>query len=300
MDAATQESLKRFYQSCLDRFQFHGKLRGGSLLLSGLDVKNNTRFGLLSEASIESKKIDADHVTELLARGLIRETDNPGRLVITAKGIWEVELSEHSLDAPKLVDYIDQKDFALFAKSRLTDKEKVIIFCLVAVRSFSADSCVDLHQDDATMEAWRRVIEKSHDALQELGIVPDLSKSELLRTKGTERPVSHLIRHTDALPRKTKGIFRAPGRQRYYLDLFDGVTIPVERLSFLLRLIFGGNLDVTGMEAVLDFCRSAAYGDAILVFDFPGGASGKSEHVFAKPIYDDVIREALRRSLVQV
>ena len=300
MDAAAYESLKRFYQACRDRFQFHGKLRGESLLISGLEVKNNVRFSLLGEASLESRKIDADHLSELVAGEFIREIDEPGLFTITAKGIWEVERSEHLLDSAKLVDYIDRKNFALFAKARLTEKEKVIVFSFIAVRAFSERSCVDLHRDDATMEAWRRIIEKAYQALRGLGVVRTLSEADLLRAKGTERPVSHLIRHTDALPRKTKGIFKAPGKQRYYLDLYDGATVPIDRLAFMFRLVFEGELDLEGMENVLEVCRSVAYDEAIHVFDYPEDVSGASEHLFSKPVYDDVVRESLRRSLVQV
>ncbi len=300
MESTAYKTLRTVYHACYDRFQFRGRLRGGSLLVSCLEVKNNVRFALLSEASIGSESTDAQTVSELASKGLIRETDEPGRFTITAQGIWEVESTEQVLDVAALIDYLDRKNFALFSKAHLTDKEKVVIFCLIAVRAFSENSCVDLHLDDATMEAWRGIIEKSHDLLLQLNVVPNLTRGELLRTKGTERPVSHLIRHTDALPRKTKGIFRAPGRQRYFLDLFDGVNIPLERLSFLFRLIFEGNLGVAGMETVLDFCRTTAYDDAIQVFDFSGGRAGSSEHLFAKPAYDDVIREALHRSLVQL
>lgn len=300
MDSATFESLKRFYQACRDRFQFHGKLRGESLLISGLEVKNNVRFSLLGESSIESRKIDADHLSELVTGEFIREIDEPGRYTITARGIWEVERSEHLLDDAKLVRYIDQKNFALFTKARLTEKEKVIVFSLIAVRAFSVRSCVDLHRDDATMEAWRRIIETAYKTLRGLGIVRNLSEAELLRAKGTERPLSHLIRHTDALPRKTKGIFRAPGKQRYYLDLYDGTTVPMDRLAFMFRLVFEGELDLEGMESVLEVCRSVAYDEAIHVFDYPEDVIGVSEHLFSKPMYDDVVRDALHRSLVQV
>src|SRR3972149_5829116 len=105
MDSATYESLKSFYEACRNRFQFHGKLRAGSVLISSLDVKNNVRFGILGEASIEARKVDPDHLSNLIAGEFIRETDEPGRYTITAKGIWEVESSEHTIDTGRLVDY---------------------------------------------------------------------------------------------------------------------------------------------------------------------------------------------------
>jgi hypothetical protein len=289
---AQLEALKRLYGSCKDRFQMEEKLREGSVFLSCLEVKNNVRFKLLNEAAVESFRIETGVLADLVAEGLVRQSANASSLTLTAKGIWDVEKSQGIIDEARLVEYLDQKHFDLFGGTpKLTDREKVIILSLIAARAFSKESCVDLHKDDATMDIWQRIIEKSLPALKDLGIAGKLSSDVLLARRGNEHPVSDLLRHSDALQRKTKLLFLAPGKQKYYLGLYDGSTIAVDKLGFLFHLIFEDRLDVDDMDKVLALCADVAHNDGILVFD-------PAEHPFAKPGVDDKIRESLIRSQV--
>lgn len=292
MRSESLRALRRFYTDLRDRLLLEKKFRGESVLLSCLQVKKNVRYRLLSDASIDKFGVASRELQDLLAGGFIRESAEMSRYSITAKGIWEIETEEGILSQRRLVDYLDLKNFDLFSKkSRLTSKEKVIVLSLLAARAFSESSCVDLKKDDATMNGWGRVIEKAYELLRALGLISNLEREKLLKTEGNEHPVSHLIRHTDALPRKTKGLYTAPGKQRYYLDLSDEREIPMDKVAFMFRLVFEGHLDLDGMDRVLKFCNKVAYDDAILVFEL-------ASHIFSNPSFDEVVKEGLRLSMV--
>ncbi len=292
MRSESLRALRRFYTDVRDRLLLVKKLRGESVLISCLQVKKNVRYRLLSDASIDEFGVPRKELQDLLAGGFIRESAEMSRYSITAKGIWEIETEEGILNERRLLEYLDHKNFDLFGKKlKLTSKEKVIVLSLLAARAFSETSCVDLKKDDATMNGWKRVIEKAYELLRSRGLISDLEREKLLKTDGNEHAVSHLVRHTDALPRKTKGLYTAPGKQRYYLDLYDEKEIPVDRIALMFRLVFEGDLDLDGMDQVLKLCNTVAYDDAILVFEL-------GSHVFSNPSFDEVVKEGLRLSMV--
>ena len=138
---------------------------------------------------------------ELLGAGWVREAGEASRYSITALGLWEIERNDGLLDEAGLLEYLDSKYFDLFGGSpRLKDRERVVLLALIAARAFSDKSCVDLLKDSHTMDGWRTILEKSYQLLFSLGFVAKLDETALFAAKGNEHPVSHLIRHTDALP----------------------------------------------------------------------------------------------------
>src|SRR2546425_9659137 len=286
------ELLRRFYNSCKDQVELQKGLKSDSLLLSCLDGKSNTRYRILNDAAISIVKVNTAALDELLGAGWVREAGEASRYSITALGLWEVERNDRLLDEIGLLEYLDSKYFDLFGGTpKLKDRERVILLALIAARAFSDKSCVDLLKDSHTMDGWRTIIEKSYQLLFSLGFVAKLDETALFAAKGNEHPVSHLIRHTDALPRKTKGLYKAPGKQKYFLDLYDGSGVPVPKLSYLLRIVFEGKLGIDAIDSVLALCREIAYGDSIHVFDL-------DQHLFSKPAYDDLIRDALLKSIM--
>ena len=292
MDDESFELLERFYDRLRDVVEAQGKLRSGSLITCSMDVKNNTRASWLKESSIPAQKIDPNHLRSLLDSGLVRVANEVSKYVISAKGLWEVEKKRSLLDDDRLLGYIDSKFFDLFeTQTRLSEKEKVIIMSLLAARSFAPQSPVDLHKDEATMDAWIRIIESVYDILSKMGVISRLSREDLFGRKGNEHPVSNLIRHTDALPRKTKMLYKAAGNQQYYLDLFDGARVSVGKLGHLFWLVFEDKLNSLNFDEVLELCQRTAYGEGLYVFDL-------KDHRFSSHEYDDVIREGMKESIL--
>jgi hypothetical protein len=292
MDDEPFELLERFYDRLRDVVEAEGKLRSGSLITRSMDVKNNTRASWLRESSISAQRIDPNHLRNLLDSGLVREASEISKYVISAKGLWEVEKKRSLLDDDRLVGYIDSKFFDIFeTQTRLSEKEKVIIMSLLAARSFAPQSPVDLHKDEATMDAWKRIVESVYDRLSNMRVISKLGREDLFGKKGNEHPVSNLIRHTDALPRKTKMLYKAAGNQQYYLDLFDGARVSTGKLGHLFWLVFEDRLNTSNIDDVFELCQKIAYSEGIFVFDL-------SEHRFSSHEYDDAIREGLKESIL--
>lgn len=284
--------LEKFYQKLYDNLEKLNKLKENSIIISFLYIKSNDQYRLLNESSIFSYKIPKEIINNLQERKLIRNTDTLNNYVITAKGIWDIENKKNILNEIKLINYIDNKFFNVYKLSEkpLTDKQKVILFSMLAARTFSEKSSIDLKKDESVMNTWKEIVDKSYETLTSLHIISELDKDDLFgkkENKGNEKPVSHLYRHTDELPKKTRGLFKAIGKQKYFLDVSKDSEISKDSLGFLFKQIFESKvLSLTEINEIDTFCQEIAFTKNIYVFD-------PREHIFSKPEYDEIIRETL-------
>lgn len=284
--------LEKFYQKLYDNLEKINKLKENSIIISFLYIKSNDQYRLLNESSIFSYKIPKEIINNLQDRKLIRNTDTLNNYVITAKGIWDIENKKNILNEIKLINYIDNKFFNVYKLSEkpLTDKQKVILFSMLAARTFSEKSSIDLKKDETVMNAWKEIVDKSYEKLTSLDIISELEKDDLYgkkENKGNEKPVSHLYRHTDELPKKTRGLFKAIGKQKYFLDISKDSEISKESLGFLFKQIFESKvLSLTEINDIDTFFQEIAFTKNIYVFD-------PREHIFSKPEYDEIMRETL-------
>jgi hypothetical protein len=114
-----------------------------------------------------------------------------------------------------------------------------------------------------------------------------ISNLELYGKIGNEHLVSSLFRRANDLPKKTRGIYVAPGTANYFLDLFEDSNISNEKLSHLFKQIFGNKaLSYREINDIHAFCCDIAYSKSSYVFD-------PKQHIFSKPEYDEVIRDTL-------
>ena len=86
---------------------------------------------------------------------------------------------------------------------------------MICGRSFSMESPVDLVDDDL-LENWAKILDSSFTKLSEMGVLKITKNAweKSLYKKGTEHPVSVLIRHTDGLTKKVNRIFKAHKNQK--------------------------------------------------------------------------------------
>lgn len=283
--------LNKLYNKLYDNLLLKKKLKEKSIIKSFIDIKSNERYRLLNDSVITADNVPNDIIKDLLSNNLIRTTENINNYTITALGVWEIEKENNVMNEIILINYLDKKSYDLFENNnKLRDREKIIIFSMIASRAFSKQSSVDLKKDDNVLEAWKNIINKSADKLSSINIIDKKSKDDLYKDKLTEHPVSNLIRHSDDLPKKTKGIFTAAGKQQYYLDLYNGSIIK-DNLSYLFWLIFNDlnekSLNLIFIDDILNYCNDVAYNDTIYTYD-------TQEHIFAKPEYDDTLKESLR------
>lgn len=280
--------LNKFYQKVVIELAKINKLRMESVLISFMHLKSNTRYSILNDSAIPSYKIPKDTLSSLLVRKTIRLTDrSETSYTITAQGIWEIEKNEIENMTDLLIQNIDGKFFNLFGKlRRLADREKIILFTMIALRSFSDNSCIDLKKGDRTLNELKALIEQSYDILNGFNSLKGLKREQIFGESGNEHPVSNLIRHTDALPKKTRSIYKAGGNQKYYLNVFRDAGIVVEDVSFLLWLIFGESIEPGDAEEIIKFFQRCTYEKGIYIFDL-------DSHIFANPAYDDCLRQSV-------
>lgn len=290
MQENVQASLNKFYQNLhTNIIKKKKKVKENSIIIAFLDSTSNDRYKLLNESAISAHKIPSNTLTELENKNFVRNTDILNHYTITAKGIWEIETKNDLISEQNLINYLDQKLFNVynFSNKPLSDKQKVIIFSMLAARTFSEKSSIDLKIDDNILNVWEEIVEKSYEKLNSLKLISKLEKKDLYGKAGTEHPVSNLYRHTDELPKKTKGIFKALGKQKYFLDIFKDSEISNENLNFLFNLIFDKNvLSSTEIYEISNFCNDIASNKNIYIFD-------PREHIFLNPKYDGIIRDVL-------
>ena len=122
----------------------------------------------------------------------------------------------------------------------------------------------------------------------------DNSKIELFPEElKYEDAASHFIRHTDQLPRKTRGIYSASKKRdnKYYLDVSREGEIDQSRLSYLVWLTVGSQLKPEGIGEFNELCASIAYDHSVRLFEH-------EKHIFASPKFDDVLRSSIIDSIV--
>lgn len=286
------EILKILYSNILTNLKINKKFNDNSILLSFLQLKSNSRFGYLEQSAEDLSRVDNSIIQELINIGYIREAGEVGYYSITAQGIWKIE-NEEGITSYDIIDFIDKKFFNISLVDRgLTDKEKIILLSLISARAFSQNYAFDLKKGDTTLDSIKRIIDQSYELLYELNLINEMNEKALYGKRGNEHIVSHLIRHTDQLPKKTKSLFIAPGDQKYYLSLSKNGNLSEKKLVFLLKEIFEKRdfLDIEECEKIMDYCNKIVYDEGIHIYD-------NISESFATPMYDDCIYNSIISSV---
>lgn len=294
MSIYRESYLKRFYDKLYETLLFDKKLKQDSVLISFLEIKSNHRYRALESTAISAQKIPEIILMDLKRSNFIRPSDEINKYTITAKGVWEIEKKKTNVTEDLIVDYIDKKFFNVHLSNKsLSDREKIIIFSMISARTFSEESPIDLKKDEYALDAWKRIIDHSYAKLYEMKQIKKMSDEEIFGKQGNEHKVSHFIRHTDSLPKKTKGVYKAKGKQKYYLDLYSKDSISKESLSYLFNIIFSKTKDIQAenVKEIYDSCLKIAYEEALYIYDI-------EKHLFTSPEYDDVIRDAIRDAIL--
>lgn len=264
---------------------------GGSVFLGLMAMGSKSRrMRVLLDAAVPAQALGSAGA-DLVAAGLADYASADKRITLSSMGIWEAEQSKGTLDAPRLLAFIDEKWFDLFAESKSlpTDKEKLVLFTMLAGRAYSAGTAVDLSSKRAH-KPWTELTLASEAFLRDRGIIEDGRVTEALRNEGAGAalpPVVKFYRYTENLPKKTEALYAAKGNNKYYLDLYADGAIEPAKISYLFRLVLGDQADFTLAEAVTDYCRDRAYDIAIRVYP-------QSEPNFASLDYDRLIERAMR------
>ena len=290
MNENTLHFLNKFYNFLYDTIERNKKLEKNSVLISLLKIKTLTpRQQILRESSKSPSDIPLEALKTLLSEKLIQSSDEIDKYTITAKGIWTVEKEKEILNEESLMSFIDSEYFVIGEKTKpITDREKVILFGMIAARTFSNDSLIDLKQDNS-QDTWMQIFDLSYEKLKALKIIKE-AKEELLGNSKTEHNVVNLIRHNIYLTRKIKGLYHTTKKMQYYLDISDGDQISSQKLSYLFWQIFQGNLAKDSIDDVMTFCKKIS-SMGIYVFNM-------NTHIFSMPKYDLVLEDCIKDSII--
>ena len=292
MDKNVKHYLNKFYDSLYDNLERNSKIKHNSIILSTLETPpaKNKVYTVLSNSSKTSAKIPTDIVDTLLLEGLIQDTDKINTYTITAKGIWVTEKDKGALDDEYLISTIGKKYFTIETKP-INEKEKVILFAMIAARTFSDKSCIDLKKDSSTIDAWKDIVDKACDKLLLLGVISEKTRNDLYGKAGNEHVVQGLFRRNTDLQRKVKGIYQVSGTKKYWLNLYDESDFSQNELSYLFWVIFDGNLSGESRDEIINFCNEISNDKCIFVFDI-------HKHIFSNPQYNIIIKDCLIDSIV--
>jgi hypothetical protein len=269
------------------------RLIDNSLLITFLKAQSKKRYELLSESAISIIKFKKNTIDILISDNYIRATEQNGKYTITAKGIWLVELN-NGMEYEEIINYIDKEYFNLFnSNENIQDKEKVVLFSMILIRSFSEKSALDFHNGQHTIDSWKEILDKTGSFLVEHNVIKNYP-GNMYGKGGNEDPAIYLQERVNSLFKNSRGIYKTPGNRKYYLQLDitsdnDGNSCSIDKcnLIFLFWLIFKDKITFENFEVISDFCNQIAYEMSIHIYKEIG------EHYFLNPDHDDIIREAL-------
>ena len=252
-----------------------------------LNVLNQSE---LSKSGLDNKNI----LTTLLNKKLIREGEDSGKYLITAKGVWEYETKSNLFLLDDFLGYIDEEFFNLFKsqKKPLDFKEMIVLFGMIAIRAFSKDSWIDVNIEENT-EKWKTIFDKSNEMLLKLEVITKGQSEKLWKKTDSGKgditnPVFYLLRHMNHLPAKTNNIFRFSGQKQYYIDYQnDDPALLKANIITLLRKIFNKKeLNESEREKIFEFLKEIS-------FNYSPSIYFTQDHKFSTPKFDEFIREII-------
>jgi predicted transcriptional regulator len=253
LDSYQSRVLSQMYESYKKWLQVNKRYKKNSVLFSILKMTKNTRHEFLRVTA--EKYIDLPTASFLIDEGLIRETDEKGSYSFTGKGLEYTETE--IIGNNEYFSALDEDYFNVFDNISIGDRERIILLTMVALRTFSDKATVDMRDSTGIKDAWWEVMLLVNDLMVENNIIPASSSLRNATNESKiEHPASHLIRHSDVLPRATKGIFSKTGKNQYYISISQEGVLNIDKLADVLELIFENNHHYLTLSTISSEMRS--------------------------------------------
>ncbi len=288
------EILKAFYEKLCDTIRMHKQkpLKNQSPLEIFIKTTLPNVYEILKKSSIPKYKFNEENIIDnLIETGLIIESENPGEYVISPLGIWNYE-SANTKDRLKVhLNFLRNRFYSKLHKGKkikLLAKEKVVLFALLATRSFSKEFCMDLCDERNLATYWCEILEKSCEKLLNLGIIEnkDYDKFWSKPEADAQTRTRYLMSRINKLTEKTKGFYHKPGGRLYFLSLSEERNALKAQITFLLKKILGEvDLSITIKQEIIDFFREINFHYSIYIFS--------TDHKFSNPEFDDYIEDLI-------
>ena len=134
----------------------------------------------------------------------------------------------------------------------------------------------------------KNLIIDAYNLLNSHKIIKTLKKDEIFGKRITsETQVAKILRSAESLTKPTNGIYNAPGKRKYYLDLYKDSKILKEDIIFLLKLIYENKMATLMKQELINFCKYNAHKKAIFIY-------GIKDLEFINPYYDEFLEGSLK------
>ena len=226
-----------------------------SVLTTLLNAKSNSVFNVLVNSSLNANEIAIEDLQWAEQNEYIRLLeeiiDQRKAYVLTIKGLWEYESTNGLINTNKLLEFFQEKHLEFSVSTEpLNDKEKIVLFSLLALRAFSLSCSMNLNEIQKN-DNWKKIIVDVTQFCKENKLI----KSDMIFATriGHEHPVSYLMRRQNNLSKKTNKIYKSPGDKVYYLNIDDDGKINEEKLLYLWRKVIPSDKSLEFISKLFDF-----------------------------------------------
>jgi hypothetical protein len=281
LDDYEKRLLKQMYGSYDDWLRKNNRMKSDSVLYSIIRTTRASRSKLFRETA--EKYIDPSTANSLIEVGLIRESDDRRSYAFTMNGLFYTETI--LLENGNFFKESDKYFFNVFEDVSITDRERIILITMVALRTFSEKSAIDMKESVGVQDEWWEILKRISDLLVEEKVVNEKTSLSSYTSSKIEHSASDVIRHSENLPPATKNVFIKPGNNLYYLDLIENGRIKTNVLADLLELVFEGRGDDYTVDRISYEMRSFPRLHGIAVQSY-------MDENFFSSAYDDEISQA--------
>lgn len=239
LDDYQERILEQLYDKYDGWLRENKRMKDDSVLLSIIRSTNSGR-SLLLRNTVE-EYIDQNTAGYLIDLGLIRESDDRGKYAFTMSGLFYTETT--LLKKDKFFTEGDKYYLDVFKKISISDRDRIILLTMVALRTFSEKSAINMRESDGVQDEWWSILNKISEMLVEEKVIRERTSLANYTISEIEHPASDVIRHSDRLPPATKNVFIKPGNNTYYLSVAKNGRIMTDILADVLELIFEDRCD---------------------------------------------------------
>lgn len=239
LDDYQRRILTQLYENYENWLKNNNRMKNDSILNSIIRSTRSTRSQIHRDAAEEY--IDHGTASYLIDTGLIRESDDRGKYAFTMNGLFYTETI--LLEKDNFFIEADKYYFNVFKNISISDRDRIILMTMVAMRTFSEKSAINMQESVGVQDEWWIILQKISDMLVKEGIIRERTSLSNYSPSKIEHPASDIVRHSDNLPPATKNIFIKPGNNTYYLSLLKNNRIRAEVLVDILELVFENRCD---------------------------------------------------------
>lgn len=268
-------------------------IKENSIFITLIGASQNKVLKLLSDSALSEDLIGKEKIDQLITLNLIKKDEFSDNFSITARGVWQVEKNKNIMSESQLIDYYQQTQFQRKKGSKIDLKyrEKVLLFSMIAARSFSLQSAVNLDPRNNFNDEWQEIFDSANQFLFDLNVINETEKKSLYLRCANDQPIVTIFRRLTDFPKKTNFVYRFDKNLNYWLDMPESEIEFKQVMASLFSLVFSEKLSYQNLDKILEFCRTIAQKKSVLIF------GDISKHKFIDSKYDLWLKNALIKGI---